>query len=62
MRHWRGIFTQQDPFGDAGFEGVAKAMRSLPNEPETILRLNYKRNSIDVEDAVAPISAPTAGI
>jgi branched-chain amino acid transport system substrate-binding protein len=48
------VFTQQDAFGDAGFAGVQKAIRSLRGGSEgTILRLNYKRNTTDVEEAVA---------
>jgi hypothetical protein len=40
------VFAQQDSYGDAGFAGVAKAMRSLRGGDEgTILRLNYKRNT-----------------
>ena len=50
------VFAQQDSYGDAGFAGVAKAMRSLPGGDEsTILRLNYKRNTVDVDDAVAQL-------
>jgi branched-chain amino acid transport system substrate-binding protein len=48
------VFAQQDGYGDAGFAGVAKAIRGLRGGDEgTILRLNYKRNSIDVDEAVA---------
>jgi ABC-type branched-subunit amino acid transport system substrate-binding protein len=47
------VFAQQDAYGDAGFAGVAKAMRSLRGGDQgAILRLNYKRNTIDVDDAV----------
>jgi ABC-type branched-subunit amino acid transport system substrate-binding protein len=50
------VFAQQDSYGDAGFSGVAKAMRSLHGGDEsTILRLNYKRNTVDVDDAVAQL-------
>jgi branched-chain amino acid transport system substrate-binding protein len=50
------VFAQQDSYGDAGFAGVAKAIRSLPGGDEsTILRLNYKRNTVDVDDAVAQL-------
>jgi ABC-type branched-subunit amino acid transport system substrate-binding protein len=48
------VFAQQDAFGDSGFAGVTKAMRTLRGGDEgTILRLNYKRNTIDVDEAVA---------
>jgi ABC-type branched-subunit amino acid transport system substrate-binding protein len=46
------VFAQQDDYGDSGFAGVAKAMRGLGVADTAILRLNYKRNSIDVEDAI----------
>ena len=47
------VFAQQDAYGDSGFSGVAKAMRALRGGDETtILRLNYKRNTVDVDDAV----------
>ena len=46
------VFAQQDAYGDAGFSGVAKAVRSLGGNDSAILRLNYQRNTIDVDDAV----------
>ena len=50
------VFAQQDSFGDAGFEGVAKAVRALRSGRDTeVLRLNYKRNTIDVDEAVAQL-------
>src|SRR6516164_266746 len=54
------VFAQQDSYGDAGFAGVAKAIRSLQGGDEgTILRLNYKRNTVDVDEAVAQLKAVT---
>lgn len=50
------VFAQQDSYGDAGFTGVAKAIRSLREGDEsTILRLNYKRNTVDVDEAIAQL-------
>jgi branched-chain amino acid transport system substrate-binding protein len=46
------VFAQQDTYGDSGFAGVAKAVRSLGASDATIVRLNYKRNTVDVDDAV----------
>ncbi len=46
------VFAQQDSYGDAGFAGVAKAMRTLGVSDSAILRLGYKRNTVDVDDAV----------
>ena len=50
------VFAQQDAYGDAGFAGVEKAIRALRGGNETpILRLNYQRNTVDVDDAVAQL-------
>jgi ABC-type branched-subunit amino acid transport system substrate-binding protein len=50
------VFAQQDPYGDSGFAGVEKAIRSLRGgNASPILRLNYQRNTVDVEDAVAQL-------
>jgi ABC-type branched-subunit amino acid transport system substrate-binding protein len=46
------VFAQQDPYGDSGFAGVAKAIRSLGGKDNAILRLNYQRNTVDVDAAV----------
>jgi ABC-type branched-subunit amino acid transport system substrate-binding protein len=56
------VFAQQDAYGDAGFAGVARAIRALRGGDEgTILRLSYKRNTIDVDDAVAKLRQSKAG-
>jgi ABC-type branched-subunit amino acid transport system substrate-binding protein len=46
------VFAQDDAFGEAGFQGVAKAMRHYKRAPGNILRVSYKRNTADVVDAV----------
>lgn len=46
------VFAQQDSYGDAGFAGVAKAFRSMGANDGAILRLNYARNTVDVDEAV----------
>ncbi len=52
------VFAQQDAYGDSGFAGVAKAVRALRRGDElAILRLDYKRNTVDVDDAVARLRA-----
>ena len=51
------VFAQADAYGDAGFAGVAKAFRTLGVNDASILRLNYKRNTIDVDDAVSTLKA-----
>ena len=51
------VFAQADAYGDAGFAGVAKAFRTLGMGDASILRLNYKRNTVDVDDAVSTLKA-----
>ena len=51
------VFAQQDGYGDSGFAGVVKAVRALNGDPEKILRLNYTRNTVDVDGAVAALRA-----
>jgi serine/threonine protein kinase/ABC-type branched-subunit amino acid transport system substrate-binding protein len=52
------VFAQQepdgkmDPYGQAGFDGVAKALRKYGRDPEQILRVGYTRNTSEVSDAV----------
>lgn len=61
IRHIRpeqvAVFQQQDGFGDAGYDGVAKQMRAInPNgDSSTILRLYYARNTVDVDAAIATL-------
>jgi branched-chain amino acid transport system substrate-binding protein len=55
------VFAQQDAYGDAGFAGVEKAIRSLQGgSGSPILRLNYQRNTVDVDDAVAQLQQRNA--
>ncbi len=50
------VFAQQDPYGDSGFAGVAKAMRNLRGgDGAAIVRLDYKRNTVDVDPAIAQL-------
>jgi branched-chain amino acid transport system substrate-binding protein len=51
------VFAQQDSYGDSGFAGVAKAFRALGANDSAILRLNYKRNTVDVDEAVKQLKA-----
>ena len=52
------VFAQQDSFGDAGFEGVMKAMRALRGgDGGTVLRIGYPRNTVDVDTAIAQLKA-----
>jgi len=46
------VFAQQDSYGDSGYAGVQKAVRSLPGDNPDVVRLSYKRNTIDVQGAV----------
>ncbi|WP_365856612.1 ABC transporter substrate-binding protein [Bradyrhizobium sp.] len=51
------VFAQQDSYGDAGFMGVAKAFRVMGANDAGILRLGYKRNTVDVDEAVNTLKA-----
>jgi len=51
------VFAQQDSYGDSGFAGVAKAFRAMGANDAAILRLGYKRNTVDVDEAVAQLKA-----
>jgi ABC-type branched-subunit amino acid transport system substrate-binding protein len=54
------VFAQQDAYGDSGFAGVARAIRSLGGDDSKILRLNSQRNTVDVDQAVAQLQAHNA--
>lgn len=56
------VFAQQDSYGDSGFAGVAKAFRALGAGDTAILRLNYKRNTVDVDEALAQLKAHKTAI
>jgi serine/threonine protein kinase/ABC-type branched-subunit amino acid transport system substrate-binding protein len=49
------VFAQEDSFGDAGFEGVQKALRSNGHGNVETLRVGYKRNTTDVDAAIESI-------
>ena len=51
------VFAQQDAYGDAGWAGVAKAVRALGADENAILRLYYQRNTVDVDAALAELKA-----
>jgi serine/threonine protein kinase/ABC-type branched-subunit amino acid transport system substrate-binding protein len=49
------VFAQDDSFGDAGFEGVTKALRANGHANVETLRVGYKRNTADVDAAIESI-------
>jgi ABC-type branched-subunit amino acid transport system substrate-binding protein len=51
-----GVFAQEDGYGDAGFQGVAAALAAHKRQEGQILRVGYKRNSADVDEAVARLA------
>jgi len=51
------VFAQQDSYGDSGYAGVQNAVRALLGDIPDIVRLNYKRNTVDVQDAVNALRA-----
>jgi ABC-type branched-subunit amino acid transport system substrate-binding protein len=53
------FFTQDDSYGDAGFNGAVKALaRHGFTKPETLALGRYTRNTLDVEDGLATILDP----
>ena len=51
------VFAQKDGFGDAGFAGVARALRKHGIRAESIPRLDYDRNKNDIDPALAQFAA-----
>ncbi len=51
------VFAQDDTYGNSGFAGVTKAMRALNPRDSTVVRLGYKRNTVDVDEAVNQLRA-----
>jgi len=49
------VFAQQDGYGDAGFAGVVRALRRYGRDQDQILRVGYKRNTLDIKDALDAI-------
>jgi len=47
------VFAQQDGYGDAGFSGVAKALRKAGFDTQRIVRVGYERNSMALDAAVS---------
>ncbi len=56
------VFAQDDSYGDAGFQGVAKGLRQLRRSSSPILKVTYTRNTADVSDAVARILDKKANV
>jgi branched-chain amino acid transport system substrate-binding protein len=50
------VFAQHDSFGDAGFQGVARTLRKYGRADPDILRVNYERNTVDVDQAVSQLA------
>jgi len=51
------VFAQDDSYGDAGFAGVVNAFRALGVNANAVQRLNYPRNTVEVDDAVNRLRA-----
>jgi branched-chain amino acid transport system substrate-binding protein len=49
------VFAQEDAYGDAGFNGVARMMRKYKRDPASVIRVGYKRNTVDVAEAARVI-------
>ncbi len=51
------VFAQEDEFGEAGYAGAVQQMHHYRGVPDAVLRVGYKRNTADVNQAVARIRA-----
>ncbi len=51
------VFAQQDEFGESGWRGAADELRARGVDPAQVLRVGYRRNTAEVTDAVATLSA-----
>ncbi|MGJ5175858.1 ABC transporter substrate-binding protein [Bradyrhizobium oligotrophicum] len=51
------VFAQNDSLGDTAAAGVAKALRALGANGTAVTRLSYKRNTVDVDEAVNQLRA-----
>jgi serine/threonine protein kinase/ABC-type branched-subunit amino acid transport system substrate-binding protein len=56
------VFAQKDGFGDAGFAGVARALRKYDIREGAIHRLGYDRNRNDIDSALSRFKAYRAAI
>jgi ABC-type branched-subunit amino acid transport system substrate-binding protein len=45
------VFAQKDAYGEAGFKGVARALRNVGFDTDKTLRLSYERNTLDIDAA-----------
>lgn len=54
-----GFFTQNDAYGDAGWQGAVKALKDIgyPN-PEQLPHGRYTRNTVDIEDGLSRLLDP----
>ncbi|HZW87563.1 MAG TPA: ABC transporter substrate-binding protein, partial [Myxococcaceae bacterium] len=46
------VFAQHDAYGDAGYDGATKMLRKSGVNDVDLLRVNYERNTVDVDAAV----------
>jgi len=51
------VFSQNDSFGDAGFDGVVRTLRKFSVKEENILHVRYQRNDFDVTGPIADVLA-----
>jgi ABC-type branched-subunit amino acid transport system substrate-binding protein len=51
------VFAQNDDYGNAGFEGVARALRMEGHDSRQTLRVGYQRNARDVGEAALKMLA-----
>jgi len=54
------FFGQEDGYGESGWKGYAQILRRYRRNPERALRTGFKRNTVDVDDAVKKVRQAAA--
>ena len=56
------VFAQDDEFGESGWRGAAAQLHALGIEPARVVRVRYRRNTAEVDEAVAALRARAGGV
>jgi branched-chain amino acid transport system substrate-binding protein len=56
------VFAQEDDFGEAGFAAVARLEQESGRDPARLLRVGYRRNTVDVDAAVTRLRAAAGDV
>lgn len=56
------VFAQQDAFGESGWRGAAEELAARGVDPGSVVRVGYRRNTDDVDEAVQTLRAQAGSI